>query len=319
MKGVMFVEQGQAEIIEEPAPACRDDAMLLRCLYSGVSNGTERSFLVGGNYGAGSPWPKRLSYQHVSEVVECGRGITRYQPGDTVFSSTFPGHVEYLVVKESDLVVRLPDAMDRIEATMLGVASVAYHDARVGRVTDGDRALVIGDGLIGQFAAQAARLMGAHVTLSGHHEDRLGIARELGADVVIDSTSDAGEAAIDAGAPYAVILECSGGDVLGRILGSEGKGPLVGRRSRARLVMVAGRHDVLYDFNAAGAAEIEVLHTNHFDQEELEAVLGHVSRGSIRVRPLIRDVVPFEDAPRIFDTMRDHPRQLLGTVFEMPS
>ena len=33
-----------------------------------------------------------------------------------------------------------------------------------------------------------------------------------------------------------------------------------------------------------------------------------------RIRPLICDVVPLDEAVRIFDTLRDHPRQLLGTV-----
>jgi threonine dehydrogenase-like Zn-dependent dehydrogenase len=65
----------------------------------------------------------------------------------------------------------------------------------------------------------------------------------------------------------------------------------------------------------AGNAEVDIVHTQHFDQEDLEQVVRLVARGDIRIRPLIRDVVPLDEAVRIFDTLRDHPRQLLGTVF----
>jgi threonine dehydrogenase-like Zn-dependent dehydrogenase len=65
----------------------------------------------------------------------------------------------------------------------------------------------------------------------------------------------------------------------------------------------------------AGSAELDILHTQHFDQEDLEQVVRLVGKGAIRVRPLIRDVVPLDDAVRFYDTMRDAPRKLLGMVF----
>lgn len=315
MKGVMFVEQGQAAIIEEPMPVCTEDTMLARVLYSGVSNGTERSFLVGGNYGAGSPWPKRLAYQHVSEIVEVGDALSRFQVGDVVFSATYPGHVEYHLLRETDLVIKLPEDVDRVAAALLGVASVSFHDAQRARVRPQDNVLVFGAGLIGQFAAQAARAMGARVALAGHHDDRLQIAAACGVDEVVNNTTEAGRAKVDAGAPYSVIFECSGGAVLDRIIGVPGQPGLVARRSHARLVMVAGRFDVCYNFNMAGMAELDILHTQHFDQEDLEQVVRLAQRGDIQLRPLVRDVVPLDEAVRIFDTLRDAPSELLGTVF----
>ena len=112
MKGVMFVEKGKAAIIAEDMPVCKPDTMLCKVLYSGVSNGTERSFLMDGNYGAGWPFPKRIAYQHVSEVIEVGSQIACFQVGDVVFSATYPGHVEYHLLKESDLVIKLPQGFD---------------------------------------------------------------------------------------------------------------------------------------------------------------------------------------------------------------
>jgi threonine dehydrogenase-like Zn-dependent dehydrogenase len=112
-----------------------------------------------------------------------------------------------------------------------------------------------------------------------------------------------------------VIFECSGGDVMDQIIGVPGTPGLIGRRSRARLVMVAGRFDVCYNFNMAGSAELDILHTQHFDPGDLEQVVRLMAKGDIRARPLIRDVVPLSDAVRIFDTLRDNRSKLLGTVF----
>jgi 2-desacetyl-2-hydroxyethyl bacteriochlorophyllide A dehydrogenase len=275
-------------------------------------------FLVGGNYGHDLPWPKRLAYQHVSEVIECGEAITQFKPGDIIFSSTFPGHVEFHLLRESDLVIRLPEGFDLISAAQLGVASVSYHDAVRAGVNTDDNVLVVGDGLIGQFAAQAARVMGAHVTVAGHHGERLRIARELGADMVINNSDEAGKVAVRQQSPYSVIFECCGGEILDEIIGVPGKPGLVEHRSRARLVLVAGRYEVSYNFNMAGMAELEIIHTQHFDQEDLEQVVFLITKGEIRIRPLIRDIVPLAEAVRIFDTMRDNPGTLQGPVIVMP-
>jgi threonine dehydrogenase-like Zn-dependent dehydrogenase len=65
----------------------------------------------------------------------------------------------------------------------------------------------------------------------------------------------------------------------------------------------------------AGNAEVDILHTQHFGQEDLEQVVRLMARGDMNARTLIRDVVPLDDAVRIFGTLRDHPRRLMGTVF----
>ncbi|MFW6154433.1 MAG: zinc-dependent alcohol dehydrogenase [Planctomycetota bacterium] len=316
MKGIMFTARGTAEIIDEPTPICTDDTLLLRTLYSGVSNGTERSFLMGGSYG-GRNWPQRIAYQHVSEVVECGPTVTGFGVGDIVFTGRCHGHVEYHLARESDLIVKLPDGLSLKTAALMGVASVAFHDARRGRIVPEDNVAVFGAGLIGQLAAQAARVRGARVTVVDRLDDRLALAAELGADVVLNIDTEEGREHLAGGAPYSAVFECSGADVLDTIIGTPGRAGLVGRRSHARLILVAGRFDVTYNFNAAGAAELDILHTQHFDQADLDQVLRLTVRGDIRLAPLIRRIAPFTSAPSVYDTLRDEPSALLGTVFDV--
>jgi 2-desacetyl-2-hydroxyethyl bacteriochlorophyllide A dehydrogenase len=312
MKGITFIAKGKAALIKEEKPACRNNTVLLKTLYSGLSNGTERNVMMGGNYHGGN-WPDRCAYQKVSEVIECGPGITRFKPGDIVFTGILTGHVEYHLAQESDLIIGLPVGFDLEAAALLGVAAVPFHDARRAGVCPSDNVLVFGAGLIGQLAAQAARVMGAVVTVADVDQERLELARKLGADAVVNPASGEGRWILQQKKPYSVVFECSGADVLGGIIGTNWGNGLIGHR--ARVVMVAGRYDVHYHSNAAQGAEVAVLHANHFDQDDLNQVVDLTGRGLIKIRPLIRDIVPVAEAVAVYETLRDNPGRLLGTVF----
>lgn len=314
MLGVMFVEKGRAALIDEPMPVCTPETMLLQTLFSGVTNGTERNVLLGGNYGGN--WPSRCAYQLVSRVVEVGEGITRFQRGDIVFTGTFPGHVAFHTARETDLIVKLPAGFDLQEAALLGVASVPMHDIRRAAVNIDDRVLVTGAGLVGQFAAQAARVVGASVTVADLDAERLELAHSLGADEVVQLGTETGQQRLAALKPFSAVVECSGAPILETIIGINWGQGIIG--DRARVLMIAGRGEVTYNFNAGQGAEMAILHAGHFAQIDLEHVVRLAMKGIIRIRPLLKDLVPIADAVRIYDTLRDTPNALLGTVFVWP-
>jgi threonine dehydrogenase-like Zn-dependent dehydrogenase len=110
-------------------------------------------------------------------------------------------------------------------------------------------------------------------------------------------------------------METTGADVLDWILGVPGKPTpcMVGWRSR--VVMIGGRREVTYSYLRAGGSQVALLHTGHFRQVDLETVVRLVAKGSIRMRPLLRDVVPIAEAPRVYETRAREPAKLLGTVF----
>jgi len=313
MRGIWFTAKGVAAFQEEPEPELAPDRVLVRTIYSGLSNGTERNKLMGGNYHKGS-YPDRIGYQHVSEVVGRGEGVTKFDVGDVVFSATYPGHVPMFTLKESDLVVKLEPAMRRPAATMMGVASVSMHVARISGVGVGDRVLVVGGGLIGQFAVQASRAMGARVTLVDRNADRLELARELGADHAVDNTDEAAWNILKDMPRFSVCLECSGGDVLDAVIGTGWGGGVLARG--ARMVFVAGRDRTDFSFNAASSCRLVTYSSAHFVQDDLDQVYRLATKGVIRLDELVRDVVPIDDAICVYDTLRDDKRKLLGTVFD---
>ena len=88
MKGLIFAEKGRTVLQQNSAPALQDGAVLCRTLYTGLTNGTERNVLMGGNYGG--RWPSRCGYQNVGRVLAVGAGVQGFAPGDVVFSARLP-------------------------------------------------------------------------------------------------------------------------------------------------------------------------------------------------------------------------------------
>ncbi len=310
MKSVMFTAKGITEIIDEPKPSCGADQVLLKTLFSGISNGTERSFLTGGPYG-GQKWPNRIGYLNVSQVVEKGSGIIGYELGDVVYTGTYPGHVEYHTAKESDLIVKVPAGHDYAAATMMGIAGVAYYNAgRIG-VGGDDRVLVTGSGGIGLMAVQAAKAMGAHVSLAGRTEHRRQLGFKLGVDAAFDPDAE-GEALRQNG-PYSAVLECAGVD-LDTLLQRQGGKALLTRP--ARVALVSGRVRVEYNFLLASMLQVAFFQSTHFDRPTLEKVAALAGDGVLDLGTLIKDIVPIDEAVKIYDILRDNPMALGGTVFD---
>ena len=86
-------------------------------------------------------------------------------------------------------------------------------------------------------------------------------------------------------------------------------------RQRGRVIFIAGRGKVTYTFNLGQGQEIQLKQNSHFDRDDLANLCRLVDRGLVKIAPLIRDVVPVSEAKRIYDTLRDNPTELLGTVF----
>jgi 2-desacetyl-2-hydroxyethyl bacteriochlorophyllide A dehydrogenase len=315
MPGIMFVAKGQAALQQEPAPVCAPGQVLCETLYSGLTNGTERNVLTGGNYGGS--WPSRCGYQNVGRVIEVGAGVTEYAAGDVIFTGDFRQHVRWFAqeaVNPARLVVKLPAAVKPQHAALFGMASVALHDVRRAGTKIGDRVLVVGAGAIGQFTAQAARAAGAVVTIVDLDERRLAVARQCGIPAAVQITGDGTWAELKRQGAFDIVFEDSGAPVLDALVGANwGRGLI---KTRGRIVVIAGRSRVDYSFNAAQGSELEVNHAGHFDRGDLEQLCRFVAEGTIQIAPIIQDLVPIQDAVGIYDRLRDQPNTLFGTVFD---
>lgn len=104
--------------------------------------------------------------------------------------TTDGGFAEQVLVPVS-AAARVPDALDlTTAATLCCSATTALHAIGVAGVGEGDTAVVYGVGGVGLALVQLLRLAGARVVAVARSLARLDAASELGADVVVDASTD---------------------------------------------------------------------------------------------------------------------------------
>ena len=290
-----------------PAPPERNE-VLCEAVFTGLTNGTERNQLIGGNYApSDESLPCGGGYQNVGRVIETGPDVTQLKVGDLIYASV--DHVERWTIAENGLLLKLPDDVDPAEAALFGISGVAMHCCRRIDPRIGERVLIVGQGCIGMFAAQIAYAMGARVSVCDIDESRLEQMRQLGiAENVFNTSGDGWKAQIADGGFDAVMDFAGAPDMVTPMIQA--------CKTRGRLLLVAGRFDVNYTFNVGQFKEISILHCSHFTKDDLENLCRFLRQGSIKIAPLIRHKVNLTEVPQIYRWLRDEPMRLLGTVFE---
>lgn len=151
-------------------------------------------------------------------VVSIGDNVTAFSAGDEVVAmlgSSFGGHAEYVVVKETDAVAHKPQSLSFAEAASLvfgGITAQAYLNQAT--ITAGTTVLVNGaSGAVGTAVVQLASAVGARVTAVCSESNRE-MVTQLGASRSIDyATTDF--AAEDA--TYDVVVDCVGNAPVDRV------------------------------------------------------------------------------------------------------
>ena len=122
----------------------------------------------------------------------------QFQPGFTHWGS----FAEFVAIHQADLnLVALPETMDFVTAASLGCRFATSFRAVVdqGRVSAGQWVCVHGCGGIGLSAIMIASALGANVVAVDIAEDKLALARELGATATVNAgmVADVAEAVFD--------------------------------------------------------------------------------------------------------------------------
>ena len=152
-------------------------------------------------------------------VTELGEGVEGVSVGDRVVSLVGEGAYAEHTLASSQALIPIPDGLDFDTAAAIPLQGLtAYHVLKTsGRLQEGESVLVhAAAGGVGTLAVQMAKLMGASpVIATASSQEKLDLARELGADVLINYTEDDWPDQVrqaTGGAGADVILEMVGGD-----------------------------------------------------------------------------------------------------------
>lgn len=188
--------------------------------------------LVSGGYQMRPAVPFAPGTDAAGRVVAIGSGVDEFSVGDRVVGSAWYGAYAQRMLLRQERCVRLPASVpDEVAATIPYAYITAYH-AFVGRAAlrPGEVALVTGaTGGVGLAALDVAAMCGARVIAVVGHAGKAELAREYGAEAVIDlSRQDLREEvrALTRGRGVDVAFDSLGGETfltLGRLMAPGGR------------------------------------------------------------------------------------------------
>ena len=200
MQAARYRCYGDTNVIQEETDAqpVPPDSMVLGRVHVAATNPLDWHYMRGKPYfvrlssGVGRPSDVRLGQDFAGVVEAIGVKVTRFAPGDSVFGASTCAFGQYVTVRETGAIARVPDPMSLSEAAAMPVAATTALQAgcEVGRVTRGNRVLVNGaSGGVGTYAVQIAKALGAHVTGVASTRN-VELVHALGADATIDYTKE---------------------------------------------------------------------------------------------------------------------------------
>jgi 2-desacetyl-2-hydroxyethyl bacteriochlorophyllide A dehydrogenase len=219
---VEFVAPGEVRLVEEDRAALPAGSVRVRTTYSGISAGTELTAYRGSNPYLSKTWDaeRRLfvpgepafgypvrgwGYSEVGIVTEIGDGVAARSSiavGDVVWGIW--GHRSEAVIEAAKFHRhRLPEHVDPVSGVFARVGAIALNAVLASRPAVGATVAIFGQGVIGLLATALAARSGMRVIAVDLARERRAMARELGAEVVLDP-ADAG--------PDGVAATMRGGD-----------------------------------------------------------------------------------------------------------
>jgi (R,R)-butanediol dehydrogenase/meso-butanediol dehydrogenase/diacetyl reductase len=311
MKAAVFTGPGNLLQIEEmDEPTIGDDEMLVRVAHCGIC-GTDIHASREGPFQA--PPNTVFGHEFTGSIVKIGSALagSDFKQGDRVTSLPFikdqtiglgaikGAYAEYVKVGH-DLVVKIPDELDDLNAALVEPLAVGLHSVKQAGSVAEKNILIIGAGPIGLACAIWCRFFGArNVVISEMSPARIEMAKTLGFNDVVDPAGDvAQQFRTIAGAEAEVQFECVGAPGLMQ--------QCIERAPKDGLIMGIGLCDAPDNIMPliAFSKELRIQWAVAYDKEDFEFTMDMMVKGRVDATAMITNVVKLEELPEIFEALR---------------
>jgi propanol-preferring alcohol dehydrogenase len=225
LKAALFDQFGAPLVVREvPMPEPADDQVLVKVGACGICYTDVKIWKGIGLLSA--PLPHVLGHEIAGTVTGLGSNVNDVEKGERVVvylyetcrkckycqsgrenecinrsgyigSNRWGGYEEYVTVR-SDNAIKIPDSLSFEDAAPLADAGLTPYHAIMDRaeVKHGDTALLVGMGGLALLGLQVLKLAGAKVIAVSRTQSKLEMAKELGADLTINTTNNDGLGAV---------------------------------------------------------------------------------------------------------------------------
>ena len=304
LNGPYDIELIQRELV------CGDDDIIVKNHMMGIC-GSDKNFYRGfmppktAEFRQDPKFPFLLGHESGGTVVAVGSKVTDYKVGDQVIAFGWcNNYADYFAAKSFQL-QPVPHGLDMDIASLGEPLSCAMYSGMNSGVQMGDFVVVMGAGFAGQIIAQCSKVKGAHtVVVIDVLEGKLNLAKQMGADVVINSKEEDPVAKIMAmtnGVGADVVVECAGTadsfNMCSEIIKHNGKFVFYSWVTTPVTLNISRWHDDGLEF-------VNTCLVHHTWQQRFLWVpdtLRPVAQGLVQVKPLITNEFALADIKAGFD------------------
>ena len=328
-KAIGRIEWENFEIAEAPTP----HEVVVKAACSLISAGTELAMYSGTHSGFSRPdppqFPVDMGYALAGSVQAVGCEVTEWAEGDRVV--VYAPHGDWaLCDARTTKMRRLPPDVTLEQGTLAVLGGVSAVGVREGKVTLGETVVVLGLGLIGQFAAQLSRLSGARPVIGVDLlPSRVRTAGASGICALNPNRSDVGQTVkeVTGGRMAEVVIEATGNPhVVPQALdlaGDGGRVVLLGSpRGTAEIDLYRAVHHKGVSLIGAHARVSGHAYTTRDPwtrERNLDLVLRLFADGSLSSEGLISHRIRPDDAGETYEMLVERPNDFLGVLIEWES
>ena len=343
MKAWRFYAFGDMRLDDVPAPVCRPGHVLAEplCVQPSV---TEAQLAQGIPTLAYERIKRRLAteaplqlfgHEFCARIVETGRGVTGYRPGDRVAARAklpcqacalcrsershlcrrgpvigfdLPGCFCELAELPEIALVKVDDRISDSEAACLQSLSDSVAAVETANLQMGDAVAIFGQGSMGLECLQIARLSGAGLVITVDVRDEsCRMSRVLGADHALNARSCDPAAVIREltdGNGADVVFECAGGSPKQGLAGSDTLVQAIDAvRSGGKIIGVSWFGGPLQlEVNTLRERSLRYLFPDISTRAHLEHTVRLAATGRVQLKPTITHVLEgLESTPRAFE------------------
>lgn len=295
--------------------------------------------MLSGSYGPRRADERVPVSDGIGEVIAVGEGVSDFKLGDratcghfaawldgafnprffgTDLGITHDGWLAEQILVPADALVRVPDGLSDAQAAVLPAAGLTAWNAlvEVGCIKAGDLVLALGTGGVSILALQLAKMHGARVAITSSSDDKLAMARALGADITVNYRTEPDWAAAvvkaNGGVGADIVIETGGLATLAAsiaasapnarlaLIGALAANPADGSAALANLFGIVGKNLCLRGITAGSrsmlqsmvkavaAAELAPVIDREFGFDQAAEAYAHLKSGGHFGKVMIR-------------------------------
>ena len=337
MKSIQIIQLGEMRVTNITQPSTQPDEVLVRINYVGFCGSDLNTYLgknvlakipvipgheIGGVIEAvGEKVPAHLipgtpctinPYTACSSCSSCRNG----RPNACRFNQTFGvqrdgAMCEYMAVPWTKIIA---DAgITPKEFSLVEPMSVGFHAVDRGKVSDLDVVMVLGCGMIGVGAIIRSALRGARVIAVDVDDDKLVLAKRLGATFTINSQTEYVHERLQ------IFANNHGPDVVIEAVGAPSTYQMAVNEVAftGRVVCIGyAKNDIAFETKLFVQKELDIRGSRNAMPEDFRAVMEYMKKGNFPIKEIISGVYPPEKAQEALEKWKETPGKVFRIIIE---